>query len=187
MSIHKIRLAPFFLGTLLTLLLPIPVAHAMPVWSFSVLPTGGDIAGSAGSTIGWGYTIDNPDTVNSLSLTGLVADPFLNGTPDGSLFNYPVVAPNSTITVAYHASTGTGLYALTWDPSAPVGSVDRGTFTLSADWIDAGGNFLQGAPDQSATYSATVSAVPVPAAVWLFSSGLLGLLCGVRRKATRSV
>jgi hypothetical protein len=32
------------------------------------------------------------------------------------------------------------------------------------------------------SWSATVSAVPVPAAVWLFGSGLLGLVCIARRR-----
>jgi len=184
MQTYKNHLALLILGACLALL-EIPIAAAMPVWSFSVLPTGGDISGPAASTIGWGYTISNPDPVNSLSLTGLVADPFLNGTPDGSLFDYPIVAPNSTVTVPYNGSAG--LYALTWDATAPSGFVNSGTFVLSADWLDAGGNFLQAAADQSATYSATVSAVPAPAAIWLFGSGLLGLLGRAQHKATRRV
>ena len=182
MQKHRTRFRPFFAGIVLALVLQIPVAQALPDWSFSVLPASGDISGAAGSTIGWGYIIGNPDPVNSLSLTSLIADSFSNGTPDGSVFDFPVVAPNSTITVPYNASTGTALYALTWDSAAPVGSINSGTFVLSADWIDAGGGFLESAADQSATYSATVSAVPVPATVWLFGLGLLGI---VRRKATR--
>lgn len=37
-------------------------------------------------------------------------------------------------------------------------------------------------PDQNPTFNGTVSAVPVPTAVWLFGSGLLGLLGVARRK-----
>lgn len=181
MQKHRTRLTPSLSGIVLALLWQIPVAHALPEWSFSVLPASGDISGAAGSTIGWGYIIGNPDPVNSLSLIGLVTDSFLDGTPDGSVFDFPVVAPNSIITVPYNASTGTGLYALTWDSAAPVGSINSGTFTLSAEWLDAGGSFVQSAVDQSATYSATVAAVPVPAVVWLFGSGVLGLLGSVRR------
>lgn len=186
MQTYKNHLALLILGACLALL-EISVAVATPVWSFSVLPAGGDISGPAGSTIGWGYTISNPDSVNSLSLTGLVADPFSNGTPDGSLFDYPIVAPNSTVTVPYNGSTGAGLYALTWDATAPAGFVNSGTFVLSADWLDAGGNYLETATEQSATYSATVSAVPAPAAIWLFGSGLLALLGRAQRKVTRRV
>lgn len=38
-------------------------------------------------------------------------------------------------------------------------------------------------PGQAPTFQGTVSAVPVPAAVWLFGSGLLGLVGVARRKA----
>ena len=37
-------------------------------------------------------------------------------------------------------------------------------------------------PDQNPTFNGTVSAVPVPAAVWLFGSGLLGLVGVARRR-----
>ena len=38
-------------------------------------------------------------------------------------------------------------------------------------------------PGQAPSFQGTVSAVPVPAAVWLFGSGLLGLVGVARRKA----
>ncbi len=147
-------------------------AYAIPDWTFSTIPASGDISGPAGSTIGWGYTITNLDTTNWLVLGGLSADAFLNGTPN-SLFDYPIVAPSSTVTVTYDGVNG--LYELTWDLGAPDGFVNSGTFIASADWYDGdpfgGGNFVAAAPDRSALYSATV--VPEPSALFLVGTGLL--------------
>jgi hypothetical protein len=186
MRAYKKNLLQITLGAGLAIMLHAPVASAMPVWNFSLLPGTGDIAGPAGTTIGWGYRISNPDPQNFLWLTGVDADPFLNGMADGSLFDYPVVAPNSTITVPYDAATGTGLYALTWNAGAPTGFINGGTFIISADWYDVGENFLQAGLPQSVAYTATVTAVPVPAALWLFGSGLLGLMGSLRRPARGS-
>ena len=55
-----------------------------------------------------------------------------------------------------------------------------GAFTASWDSVFVGGSF----PDSVGTWSITgnVSAVPVPAAVWLFGSGIVGLIGAARRK-----
>jgi hypothetical protein len=50
----------------------------------------------------------------------------------------------------------------------------NGFYDLSVNW-----SFSAGLTD----YSMTVTAVPVPAAVWLFGSGLIGLVSVMRRKA----
>lgn len=42
--------------------------------------------------------------------------------------------------------------------------------------------FVTNCPDANCTFTRTVSNVPVPAAVWLFGSGLLGLIGMARRK-----
>ena len=182
---HQTLLALMIMGWVLQL--GTPVAHAIPNWNFSLLPSGGDISGPAGSTIGWDYTITNLDTVNWLSLTGISADSFSNGTPDASVFDFPVVAPDSTVTLSYDG--GFGLYQLTWDSSAPVGFVNSGTFVLSGEWYDgdpfSDGAFLDSAPDQSAAYSATVTnagptPVPEPSTGLLLASGIAGL--GLLRK-----
>ena len=44
--------------------------------------------------------------------------------------------------------------------------------------------FRTNCPDPNCTFTRTVSNVPVPAAVWLFSSGLIGLVGVARRKKT---
>jgi len=136
------------------------------LYTFSTLPAGGSIQGPAGSTIGWGYSITNESTTDWLVTSNLAAGIFSDATPDASPFDFPIVAPLSTVSLPYDPSTDTGLFALTWDAGAPLGFVNSGLFTLSADWYNgdpfAGGTFDQAAADETAAYSATVGAAPVP-------------------------
>jgi hypothetical protein len=170
------------LSVALAMLAMSPQARA-DSWTFSLVPGNGAIYGSPSSTIGWGYTITNQSTTNWLMLTGLSADLFQNGTP-GSLFDFPILPPASTITVAFNFGLGTGLYALTWDSTAPIGFTNSGTFVLNAEWWSgdpfAGGNFIVLSNDQSATYSATVTPVPEPASALLWATALGSL--GVRKR-----
>ena len=111
------------------------------------------------------------------------------GTPR-ALFDFPIVAPGTTATVAFDALAGLGLYQLTWDPTAPAGFVNSGTFVLSAEWWSgdptAGGSFLAGADDQSAPYTATVTAVAVPVpSTLLLTAGGLAALCLMRANRKR--
>jgi hypothetical protein len=164
-------------GTAMLLVVCIPQAYAASFWSFNT----NDTAGAPGTTVGWDYTISNLDSMDWLSLTGLNVDPFLHGTPQ-LLFDFPIIAPSATLTVPYDGTNG--LYELTWDGTAPMGFVNTGKFTLSADWYNGdpltSGSFIAAAGDQSVTYRATV--VPVPAAWVLFASGLAGLTAFRRRK-----
>jgi hypothetical protein len=174
-------------GILLTVivLLLCPVAQA-DSWTLDLLPPGGAIGGPAGSTIGWGYTITNLSSTQWLVLSGVSADVFLNATPN-AIFDFPIVAPGMTVSLAFDANNLLGLYALTWDTTAPVGFTNSGTFVVSAEWWDgdpfAGGNFLEFAPDNTAAYSATVTPVPEPGSLLLVGSGLAGL--AMRRRGWR--
>ena len=145
-----------------------PAAWA-DTYSFTALPN--DVAGPAGSTVGWGYTVSNESTTSWLVLTALDAAVFDQGSPD-SLFDFPSLAPGETVSVAFDPANLAGLYELTWDATAPIGFVNTGFFSLHGEWWDgdplAGGNFLSEAPDESTPYSATVTgstSIPEPSAV----------------------
>lgn len=153
-------------------------------WTFSLDPPAGAISGTPGSSIGWGYTISNQSATNWLMLTGLSSDPFANATPDASLFTFPILAPGTAFSVAYSPAALEGLFQITWDANAPVGFTNTGTFVLSGEFWDAdplaGGNFVLLGFDQSAAYSASVSAgstsVPEPSTLLLIIFGITGLL-----------
>lgn len=146
-------------------------------YTFSTIPLNGSIAGPPGSTIGWGYSITNDSSVDWLVTASLTSFPFLHGTPDASPFDFPIIPPNTTVTVPYNQVTNTGLFALTWDSNAPIGFNNSGLFTLGSEWWSGdpfnGGMFLGDAPDETAAYSATVSS-PSPLTEPSFFPTVLG-------------
>lgn len=168
-------------------------AQAMP-FTFSLLPSSGDIAGEAGSTIGWGYSLTNDSVTDWLMLTGFSSDPFFNAVPDSTIFDLPILAPGASRTLAFDAAAFEGLLQLTWDAAAPSGFTNSGTFVLSAEFWDddplAGGQFLSFADDQFAAYTATVlpssNPVPEPATVVLMASGAAMAFMRRRRKDATS-
>lgn len=178
------------LGAALTLA-AVSVAQA-DSFTFSTLPLNGALSGAPGATLGWGYSITNQSTTNWLVLTNLSADLFQYGNPGAFIFDFPIIAPLSTVTVAYNSLNGTGLFEFTWDANAPAGFTNSGAFLLSGEFWDgdplAGGNFVGFAPDQSAAYSVSVAAgttpVPEPSTLLLVTTGLVA--AGLhRRKSER--
>jgi hypothetical protein len=162
-----------------------PSAHA-DSWTLGLLPPSGAISGPAGATIGWGYTITNLSNTQWLVLSGISADPFQHATPN-AIFNFPIVAPGTTVTLAFDPNNLLGLFALTWDTTAPFGFTNSGTFIVNGEWWDGdpfvGGNFLSFAPDGTAAYSATV--VPEPGSLLLLGGGAGLLLARKRKMAAR--
>ena len=73
-----------------------------------------------------------------------------------------------------YGEIGSSVLGFSFDFTADTGT----SLLISGSYTDS--NFID-APITSATL-ATVSAVPVPAAVWLFGSGLIGLVGMARRK-----
>lgn len=180
------------------------LSFGCPLWAdsitFGVLPTDGNVSGPASSLVGWGYSITNQSDTDWFLATNLNSDSFSDGTPN-LLFDFPEVAPSSTVTEAFDSVNGIGLYELQWDPSAPVGFVNSGNFTLSGQWYDGdpfnGGNFIADANDTLSPYSATVtgsSSVPEPSGLLLLTFGIVAIICfgkirgtGVRTVAASSL
>lgn len=70
------------------------------------------------------------------------------------------------------------------DPRTTETLTMSGTGILSGNGFDAtNANWSFSAQETGSTYSMTVTAAPIPAAVWLFGSGLIGLIAVARRKA----
>ena len=167
----------------LLVLLVSQTAYADP-FSFSTIPASGTVIGGPGSTVGWGYSITNLSSTNWLILTALSAGTFALGTPDATIFDFPILGPGDSLTVAFVAGLS-GLYQFTWDLNAPAGFENNGTFLLSAEFWSGdpfgGGLFVDFATDQSAPYIARVSSpstpVPEPPTLLLLSlaSGCLFL------------
>jgi hypothetical protein len=160
--------------------------------TFGLLPSDGNISGPPGSLIGWGYSLTNDSTSDWFMSTNLNADSFSNGTPT-SLFDFPILSPEQTVTEPFDPINSIGIYELAWDPSAPIGFVNSGDFVLSGQWWDgnplSGGTFIADAPDVSLPYTATVggtSITPEPSSFFVlaFATGILLPLASRRDRRT---
>jgi len=141
-------------------------------FGFETLPANGELDAAAGATVGWGYQITNPSSDRWLSVDALDSGVFAMGTPDASLFDFPILAPGASLDVPFDGTHG--LFAFTWSALVPPGSVNQGLFRLAGSWYDgdplAGGAFLEAADDASAPYRVTV--VPEPGSGLLLGGGL---------------
>lgn len=178
-------------AALLALLFCAQGAWAHPYWNAATIPADGNIAGPAGTTIGWGYQIGNEDAALWLVLAGVSADPFQHASPL-ALFDLPVLAPGATLTRAFDGVDG--LYGLSWDTGAPENFVNAGVFVLTAEWWNGdplGGGALAGlAESLSLNYSALAAPgpdepLPEPGAPALMAAGLASLLAARRYRQTR--
>lgn len=148
-------------------------------FGFSLEPVSGNITGSPGSTIGWGYDVTNNTSdflllsaVNSLvSFDPKFGPEALLGVAAGN--PPPLLAPGTSQKVFFNLSPldlskQTGLFELMLSPSAPLGTL-TGIFDLTGDFFDADFNPIEQV-DEFANYSATV---PEPSTIFLLASGLV--------------
>ena len=167
--------------------------------TLSLIPASGTVSGPPGSTVGWGYTITN-NTAEWIQTMDVSSDPFQNGTPN-VIFDFPAVAPDSTVTLDFSFVAGggcalppCGVYQFTWNSTAPVGFTNAGTFTVASDLYSAqpgtpGAMDLGPAPNATAAYFATVGTtgvVPEPSSLLLLASGLAPLVLLRRRNLASS-
>ncbi len=160
-------------------------ALAADVYSFNVLGPE-NVTVAAGPTVtGWGYTIQNQSSTDWLVTTGLSAGAFQYATPD-LIFDFPDLAPGSTVSVPYDPVMQAGLYQILWDQNAPTDFVNSGTFTLNAQWWSGapgnGGSFISSAPDASQPYAATITPEPATATLIALSLLLFGGIGSLRAR-----
>jgi hypothetical protein len=141
---------------------------------------------SPGTTVGWSYSITN-NTSNILVATGLDAGNFNpnSGIIDtGSLFDFPIIAPDSMVAQPYDPINFTGLAQFTWSVTAPPGTVESGQFFLDLYTSDANGDPLAFFGTFNTPFSISTPNIipaPEPGSLILLASGLLGLLLLLRR------
>lgn len=171
------------------------VAASGDTFSVSLIPSSGNIGGASGSLIGWGYSITNDSSTDWLDVLAVNGGLFQHATLDiNDYFDYPIVAPDTTVTVNFSpasgAGFGTGLAALRWDSSAPVGFVDGGNFDISACWANSNGGCSSSAPDALISYTATVTPAtqtPEPSGALMFEWAALLLVVPVSIRNRRQV
>ena len=108
---------------------------ASDVYTFSLLPPNGSVLGAPGSTVGWGYALQNDSSSLWLVPTNLNAGAFADGTP-ALLFDFGILAPATSVAESFDLAKSSGLFELTWDASAPPGFSNAGTFTLDAEMVE---------------------------------------------------
>jgi hypothetical protein len=169
-------------------------AQAVPILTLD--PSGGAISGTAGSTIGWGFTITN--TTDYLLVT---SSNFVPSTLEGTYNdiignNFIVVGPapeSTTVSQVFDPVNGTGLGSFTIDPGAIPGTVNGqidltyALFSLSPNDpnFDPGADAIILDGQLSADASVTVlsgSPVPEPGTMMLFGAGFFGLVVYIKRR-----
>lgn len=121
--------------------------------------------------------------------TGAFSKPAPSGTVDGTLGSIDVdfssLRAQASVTILGNPYVlDVPLWPLTTPPSG--GTYDSGTNAYTLNWSNSFsvvvGGYLPVSGTVSVSLAGDVTPVPVPAAVWLFGSGLLGLVSVARRK-----
>jgi hypothetical protein len=175
-------------GMFVAVLFGCTMSASAQAFTLTVIAASGAVSAPPGGTAGWGYQVSNPSSSQWLVVTGISASGISNGTPDSSFFDFPIVPPLGTATKTFSTSTHTGLYGITWNPSAPVGFAISGQFSVSAEWWSGdpllSGSFIADAVSQISDYAAAVSgassSIPVITDSVFVLAGMLLAAAGCR-------
>jgi len=175
-------------------------ATALPIVTFTLDPPDGYLAGAAGTSVGWGYTINSTNSINSLDLftqsdtpayvyiesfafgdeTPIGVDRGVVGVvpPTGATEGSPIVALWALNTSGLQYDIGAG---------ALLGSSTQGVITLtydvySGDEITYGltVNATMNGSDVNAEVFANAPAAPEPASAAMLALGIAALLLRLR-------
>jgi hypothetical protein len=154
------------------------------------LPPGSSIQGNPGDAVGWGYSIIN-NSADFLETTGLNVGLFPSGITPNNIFDFPIVAPDSTVTLDFSTVvTGAcgfpdcGIYEVMLDSSVKPGTSVSGTFDVTVELFSGdpfnGGMDLGPGADLTADFTATAAggSVPEPSTFLEFSTALLLVIGG---------
>ena len=168
-------------------------AQATP--NLTLIPSSGTVNGSAGTTVGWGFTVTNDDPSDWLVLNDSFFTPSNTLGTDSTYTDliasqFVVVDPGSSSGAQpYNPSVPTGIGSLTLPSTAPEGQVAMGTIFLdysvfSQDPNDP--NFDPGSFITSGTLDAAANVqVPEPASAMMLLGAAPLLLGSLRRKLWR--
>ena len=175
-----------------------------PVFAGVILDVtnGGDINGSPGDLIGWGFTLTNNSNfveitsaqfcVNPVSFPACGASSVGNFMDFISSFNDVIVGPGGSASQVFDANAFTGIGSFRINPGAPLSFIEAGQLVLTYNICDAdpsaGGNcFASDFVSTNATLGVNgipaVSATPEPALVVPVGAALILILARRRRIA----
>jgi hypothetical protein len=178
----RIKHVWFSLGVAVFLLTMGAAAHADSV-TLSTQPSSGAVSATPGSIFGWGYTLTNNSATNFFISESIDSSLFLsaNGIPDASIFDFPILAPLQTVTLAYDPLNLLGLFQFTWNTNVPVGTTETGNFIVygqfCSDPADSStcGDVVSGSTSFSATVTSPTTGVPEPSTILFLAAGLASL------------
>jgi hypothetical protein len=170
-------------------------AFASPILTLD--PANGQRSGAPGTTVGWGFTIEN-DTSFYLVVTSVVPTGFDPATGSFNDYvasvNFTAVAPNSNYSEAFNSSIPTGFGEFLILNTATIGAITGADFEvlydllvndpngpLGSDGGDLYGNFFNNTSGQVTVTDASTAAVPEPATLSLLLAAAPALLL-LRRK-----